>query len=136
VRSRIPASGPRPTAALADRGSAAVLTVVLVGVLSAGALLLAAFGSAVVGQRRVESAADLGALAGASAAQRGEDACSTVAHVVTRNGAHMVSCSIAGDVVSVRASHPLRPLLGLRFTVSSRARAGPADVPADAGSAP
>ena len=121
--------GPGRTARRPERGSAAVLVVVLFGVLSVGALLLAALGGAIVGQRRVESAADLGALAGASAAQRGEDACAAAAELVARNRAHVIACGIEGDVVSVRVSHPLRPLLGLRFTVSSRSRAGPAEAP-------
>ena len=53
------------------RGSASVLAVVLLGVLAATALLVAAIGGVVVDQRRVAAAADLGALAAASALQQG-----------------------------------------------------------------
>jgi secretion/DNA translocation related TadE-like protein len=106
-------------------GSAAVLMVVLLGVLGAGALLVAAVGGAVVGQRRVESATDLAALAGAAAAERGEDPCAAAEALVVRNGARLTACRLTGDVVSVRAARPVRSLPGLRLTVSSRARAGP-----------
>jgi len=108
-----------------QQGSAAVLTVVLLGVLGAGALLLAAVGGAVVAQRRVESAADLAALAGAAAAERGEGGCAAAQRLVARGGARLASCSLDGDVLSLRAARPLRSLPGLRFTVSSQARAGP-----------
>jgi secretion/DNA translocation related TadE-like protein len=108
-----------------QRGSAAVLMVVLLGVLGAGTLLLGAVGGAVVGQRRVESATDLAALAGAAAAERGEDACAAAQALVVRNGARLTACSLTGEVVSVRAARPVRSLPGFRLTVSSRARAGP-----------
>ncbi|MDX6300752.1 MAG: hypothetical protein QOF53_1966 [Nocardioidaceae bacterium] len=116
-----------------QEGSAAVLMVVLLGVLGAGALLVAAVGGAVVGQRRVESATDLAALAGAAAAERGQDACAAAEALLVRNRARLTACSLAGEVVSVRAARPLRSLPGLRFTVSSRARAGPACGPAGTG---
>jgi secretion/DNA translocation related TadE-like protein len=109
----------------AQRGSAAVTMVVLLGVLGAGALLVSAVGGAVVGQRRVESATDLAALAGAAAAERGEDACAAAEAIVVRNGARLTACRVTGEIVSVRATRPLRSLPGLRLTVSSRARAGP-----------
>jgi secretion/DNA translocation related TadE-like protein len=103
-----------------------VLAVVLVGVLAVAALLVALVGGAVTDQRRVESAADLGALAGASAAQRGRDGCAAAVAMVARNEARLTSCSATGGTVTVRAARGTRLLLGLRFTLTSRARAGPA----------
>lgn len=109
-----------------QRGSTAVLATVLVGVLMTVAMLVAVVGGAVADQRRVESAADLGALAGASAAQRGADGCAVAGSMVARNRARLAACSATGSVVTVRAARETRPVLGLRFTVTARARAGPA----------
>jgi secretion/DNA translocation related TadE-like protein len=113
-------------------GSASVLATVVVGVLAFAALLTAVVGGAVADKRRVEVAADLGALAGASAVQRGDDGCGAAAAIVARNRSRLAGCSIEGLVVSVRTSRDTRRVLGLHLTVTSRARAGPAD----AGSAP
>jgi secretion/DNA translocation related TadE-like protein len=108
-----------------ERGSAAVLAVVLIGVLVTVAVLLAAVGGAVVDQRRVGAAADLGALAGASAAQRGDDPCTAARAVVRDNHARLAACAVAGEVVTVHTDRRTRPVLGLRVTVASQARAGP-----------
>jgi secretion/DNA translocation related TadE-like protein len=99
---------------------------VLVGALIAVAALVAAAGSAVVAQRRVETAVDLGALAGAEAAQDGRAACPAAASVVRLNAARMTGCRTDGMVVTVRAVRTTRRVLGLRFTARSAARAGPA----------
>ncbi|HET9827818.1 MAG TPA: Rv3654c family TadE-like protein [Nocardioidaceae bacterium] len=108
-----------------QHGSATVLAAVLMAALMGCAMLVTVVGEAVTVQRRVEAAADLGALAGASAAQRGEDACAAAGSVVTRNRARLTECSATGDVVTVRTTRATRPLLGLRFTLRSRAMAGP-----------
>jgi secretion/DNA translocation related TadE-like protein len=105
-----------------------VLATLVVGVLAFVALLTAVVGGAVADKRRVEAAADLGALAGASAVQRGDDGCGAAAAVVTRNRSRLVGCSVAGGlVVSVRTARDTRRVLGLRLTLTSRARAGPVD---------
>jgi secretion/DNA translocation related TadE-like protein len=111
---------------LEERGSATVLAAALMVALMACAMLVTVVGAAVTDKRRVESAADLGALAGASAAQRGEDACAAARSVVSRNGAQLAGCTATGGVVTVGTSRATRPVLGLRFTLTSRARAGPA----------
>ncbi|MEP7090142.1 MAG: Rv3654c family TadE-like protein [Nocardioidaceae bacterium] len=110
-----------------ERGSAAVLGIVMVGVLVAVAVMASVLGGAVVDQRRVASAVDLGALSGAAAAQHGQDGCAVAATMMARNGSRLTRCTVAGAVVSVRGVRATRPVLGLRFTVSSRARAGPQD---------
>jgi secretion/DNA translocation related TadE-like protein len=111
----------------AEDGSASVLATLVVGVLAFVALLTAVVGGAVADKRRVEAAADLGALAGASAVQRGDDGCGAAAAIVARNRSRLVGCSVAGLVVSVRAARDTSRVLGLRLTLSSRARAGPVD---------
>ncbi|HYO39040.1 MAG TPA: Rv3654c family TadE-like protein [Nocardioidaceae bacterium] len=108
-----------------QRGSAAVLATVLLGVLACSAVLVAAFGGAVVAQRRVEAAADLGALAGASAALRGEPGCTAAASIASANDARVLACTVSGEIVELRVVRETRRVLGLRFTVTSRARAGP-----------
>lgn len=108
------------------RGSAAVLATVLIGLLATVSVLVAVVGGAITDQRRVESAVDLGALAGASAAQRGEDGCTAAGAMVGQNRARVIACSETAGIVTVRAARGTRPVLGLRFTVTSRARAGPA----------
>src|SRR3954469_8784088 len=109
----------------AERGSATVLGVGVVGVLVTVMALVAALAGAVADQRRVESAADLGALAGASAVQQGRPACASARDVVSRNGASLASCTVAGAVVEVRARRRTQLLLGRRFEAASTARAGP-----------
>lgn len=110
---------------VAERGAATVLGVAVVGVLATVMALVAALAGAVADQRRVESAADLGALAGASAAQQGGSACSSARDVVNRNGASLTSCVVTGEVVEVTARRRTQPLLGRRFQAASTARAGP-----------
>ena len=123
-------SGP-PGRGVDERGSAAVIVTALAGVLVTAAALLAVVGGAVVDQRRVESAVDLGALAGAAAVQRGQDGCAAARSVVARNRAQLTTCSVAGDVIWVSAARHPRTVLGIRLTVTSRARAGPEGSAAD-----
>jgi secretion/DNA translocation related TadE-like protein len=108
-----------------ERGSAALLASVLAGALMVVAALVVAVGSVAVGQRRVETAVDLAALAGAAAAQDGRAACPAAAEVVRRNAARMTGCSSDGSVVTVQAARTTPRVLGVRFTARSTARAGP-----------
>ena len=109
----------------AQHGSAAVLGVGLVGVLVTVTTLVAVVGGLVVDQRRVESSADLAALAGASAAQRGDDGCAAARTVARLNGSRVTLCTGAGSVVEVRVVRTTQRIFGRRLTVSSAARAGP-----------
>ena len=111
-----------------QQGSAAVLAVGLVGVLVAVTALVAALGGMVVDQRRVEAAADLAALAGAAAAQRGDDGCAAAGSVARLNTSRVTRCTAARQVVQVRVVRTGRQLFGRRFTVASTARAGPVGV--------
>lgn len=109
-----------------EAGSATVLVLPLVGALATATVLLAVVAGAVVAQRRVASAADLAALAGAAALQRGADGCAEAALVSRRNGGEVFSCRASATEVrvTVRAHGPR--LLGRSLTVSAQARAGPA----------
>lgn len=114
-----------PAAGRASRGSSTVLSVVVLGVLLAVAGAVALVGGLVVDQRRAEAAADLGALAGAAAGQRGEPACAAAAVVARRNGASLTGCVWSAERVSVRVARRPRRVLGLSWTATSSARAGP-----------
>jgi secretion/DNA translocation related TadE-like protein len=114
-----------------DRGGASLW------VLAVGLLLVSAgmFGAAVIGaetaHRRAQSAADLGALAGAPLALRGASvACEQAARVVTANGARQVHCVAEGLTLTVRVELDVEPWPGLRATTRAAAHAGPATAPA------
>ena len=108
-----------------ERGSAAVLATVLIGVLASVSVFIAALGGAVVDQRRVASAADLSALAAASALQSGADACAAASAVARRNGARLRGCRRSGEVVRVELVRAASPVLGMAVRVTAQARAGP-----------
>lgn len=88
-----------------DRGSATVL--VLAGVLAccvAGGLWMTG-GRAALARQRAETAADLAALAGAQSLARFDaTACGAASAAAEANDGHLVSCSIAGDAVTVVVS--------------------------------
>lgn len=110
-----------------EGGTASAWAVPFIGVLALLTVLLAGVGAALVTVRRVQAAADLAALAGATAYAAGRGVCSEVVRVADRNGAAVESCAVldGGDVrvvvsAAVRVPWP-EPLL-----VRGRARAGPA----------
>lgn len=114
----------KPVRGSSERGSATVLALTVIGALSLAGLLLASVAGVLVTQRRMEAAADLAALAGASAVQEGGDGCAAARDVGRRNGAEAVVCRVVGSElrVTVRAE---KALLGRSVTVSGQARAGP-----------
>ena len=111
-----------------QRGAATVLVMPFVGVLALVTVVLAFQGGVLVTQRRVQAAADLAALAGAAALQRGEDGCSAASAVAGRNGARLSGCQVSGNtghdvIVTVERDGPA--VLGRSVTVEASARAGP-----------
>ena len=90
---------------------AAALAMVLV-VVATIAILVA---TAVLASHRARAAADLTALAGASAAVDGLDACRTAAAVAEANGASLTSCHLAGTATSF--------VVAVTVTVRTRLRA-------------
>jgi secretion/DNA translocation related TadE-like protein len=95
-----------------------VLLVVVTVVAVAGGRLL-------VAQRRAGSAADLGALAGAVAAQRGGEPCAAVRRLVALHDARVTRCWVAGKRVRVVVSYDVGVLVGREVSVAARAQAGP-----------
>ncbi|MEV4620944.1 Rv3654c family TadE-like protein [Asanoa sp. NPDC049573] len=109
-----------------DRGSATiwVLAVGLAFVLLG--LACAAVGVAAIGRHRAQTAADLGALAGAARTLEGpEAACDRATDIASANGARVTRCVVQGfDVVVTVDVMVHLPPHGLRVA-TARARAGP-----------
>lgn len=115
------------TSARDERGTATAWTVPFLGVLALLTVLLAGVGGALVTVRQAQAAADLAALAGATAHAAGRVPCAEVQRVAVRNGTTVETCTVlpGGDVQVVVGTtwrgpwpEPLR--------VRGRARAGPA----------
>lgn len=108
-----------------DVGAASVIAAALAAVVGISAVLLAFVGGVLVTVRRAESAADLAAVAGATALARGEGGCPAAAGVAARNGAAVSSCISAGEDVLVVVTVATPALLGRSLEVEGKARAGP-----------
>lgn len=107
------------------RGAVAPLATLALLALMLVALAVGVVGGAVVAQRRVETAADLAALAGAAAAQSGGDPCRAALSSAQRNLAVVSRCSVSGGNVEVELSLETPTLLGRQLHAEARARAGP-----------
>ena len=116
----------RRSAVRSEAGTATVLVMPLLGVIVLVAIVASVLGSLVVAQRRVQAAADLAALAGASAVPGAAGACAVAARLSRRNGADMVSCRLEGRDVRVEVAVQVTGLIGRSVTVRAQARAGPA----------
>lgn len=97
------------------------------GLLMAVATALATVGSIRVAHHRVNSAADLSALAAAKLALIDpEGACERASTLAAQNGVELTQCKITDDIADVWTALRLSlPLLGFR-TLTGRSRAGPA----------
>ena len=108
-----------------ERGSATVLGIATTGLLLTFSLACAGVAGIVVAHRRAQAAADLGALAAATAIQRGHAPCAAAAGLARRNGGRLVGCTVQGDVVTVRVEAATPSLLGAVRHTRASARAGP-----------
>jgi secretion/DNA translocation related TadE-like protein len=110
-----------------ERGAGTVLVLGLAAVVLLLGVGLAALGSAQQARASAQSAADLGALAGATAIQHGFDPCSAARAVVARNGATVASCIIKdGGIVELAATTGVRGVPAWAGGMArSTARAGP-----------
>lgn len=108
-----------------NEGSASLLVVSLTGVILLLGLASTFMTATAAAHRQAQSAADLAALAGATTAQQGGDACTAASVIAVHNRASLIDCRVAGqDVwVSVRLAGP--EFLGHTFEITGRARAGP-----------
>jgi secretion/DNA translocation related TadE-like protein len=120
----------------AEHGSATVLGLVLVCVLTTVALVSVVVAGVLVGQRRAAAAADLAALAAAEVLGRGAattsgalDACGQASRVSEANAATMTDCLVQGSEVLVEVTVEVPTFFGAGLSTSGRARAGPGGSP-------
>ena len=113
-----------------DRGSASIWVLACCGLVAVIAYASVLRTSAVLARHRVETAADLAALAAAGRIGVGTDVCGAAADIAAMNGARVIECvpTLAADgrsgEVSVRLAMVVRlAVVGTRTVVAS-ARAG------------
>lgn len=108
-----------------ETGAAVVLGLLWIGILLAiGAACALAVG-VIAQHRQAQASADLAALAGAQAHQRGEVACAVARSVAASNGASLTSCHLLGADVAVSVSVSVLDGVGAGLSLPARARAGP-----------
>ncbi len=112
-----------------ERGAATILVIAMAGVLLLVGSALGVAQAMVVAHRRAQAAADLAALAGASAAARGQDPCEAAGVIARLNDAVLLACvpdpGAAGGSVAVRVEVPGPRWLGQQGDFDASARAGP-----------
>lgn len=107
----------------AQRGSATVHVLTVVLLLTALTLGVAGFAGLAAAKHRAAAAADLAALAAASAPV---DGCALAGATAARNGGRLTRCVRTGVEVMVTVVVRARAPFGLRPALQARARAGPA----------
>ena len=116
-----PESGP------SDQGVSTVFACLSVVLMMAVTVLAIRLGGAMLARQQAETAADLGALAGAAGILSGADAaCAMASAVVTANRASMTSCHADGLDLLVEVQMPAPAWGGM---ASAPARAGPVTTP-------
>ncbi|MBA1834237.1 Rv3654c family TadE-like protein [Corynebacterium wankanglinii] len=101
---------------LNDEGSATITATGIITAVVSLALAVVALGMQVADTHRVRVAADLAAVAGATAVYRGVDGCGAAQRTADLNGARVASCEFdAGDIV----------VSATRRRAEAAARAGP-----------
>jgi secretion/DNA translocation related TadE-like protein len=108
-----------------ERGFAAPVSVTLAGLLVVVTVLASAMGRLLVDQRRAAAAADLAALAAASAVQLGGHPCEAARTSAESNGARLVRCEVDGERALVESRLTSPTLLGRVVQVRATAHAGP-----------
>lgn len=109
-----------------QRGTATVWTVPFLGVLALLTVLMAGVGGALVTVRRTQAAADLAALAAATAHAAGRVGCVEAARMARRNGTDLDTCTLLdGGHVRVVVSTSVVGPWPSPLQVRGRARAGP-----------
>jgi secretion/DNA translocation related TadE-like protein len=112
------------TGSRGEGGAGAVLAIAMMGLLVTVTVGTSGAVGVVASHRRAQSAADLAALAGASALQDGGDPCGRAAVIARRNGAELRQCQTRDWQVAVVVSRDVR-LPGSAFALEARGRAGP-----------
>lgn len=115
-----------------ERGSASLFAVSCLAVLLLLGSALGVVAALVHAHRVAQSAADLAALAAASAVGAG-DPCAVGAEVARANGARLDSCGVDGREVRVQVTVTGPRWLGQTGDLSAEARAGPGQIDQPAG---
>ena len=110
-----------------ERGAATLIMLAMSGLLMFVGLALAGVAAIVLTQRSAQAVADLAALADASAAVSGGDACAAASEIAEANGAALARCELTGDVVKIAVRVDGPRLADRHYDVTAEARAGPAD---------
>lgn len=108
-----------------ERGAAVVLSVAVIGVLTAVTVAILVVAGAVTASHRARLAADLAALAGArrlQAAVSAESACREARRVASLNGAEVQRCSVEGMDLEITV---VVPTSTWPSPANARAKAGP-----------
>ncbi|QAY69832.1 Rv3654c family TadE-like protein [Xylanimonas protaetiae] len=115
----------------AERGAGTVLLLGVAAVVLLAGLALAALGAAQQARGTAQAAADLGALAAATALRDGFEPCPTARDAVERNGGTLAGCVVEGaGVVDVTVARPTAGLPGWATRdATATARAGPRPEP-------
>jgi len=108
-----------------ERGSVSLFVVACVGLLLLVGAALGVVAALVRAHRQAQAAADLAALAVASAASRGSDPCAAGAAIAEANGGRLASCRVAGRTGTVRVVVTGPRWLGQLGDLEAQARAGP-----------
>jgi secretion/DNA translocation related TadE-like protein len=111
---------------LGASGAATLLALAMAGVLLLVGASLGVVGAMVVDHRRAQAAADLAALAGATATARGDQGCGAAGVVAGLNDAELLDCVVDGATVTVRVEVSGPRWLGQQADLEASARAGPA----------
>jgi secretion/DNA translocation related TadE-like protein len=108
-----------------ERGSVTPFVVACLAVLLLLGTALGVVAAMVRTHRSAQSAADLAALAAASALAAGADPCAAGADVAAANRARLTSCALVGRVATVRVVVEGPHWLGQSGDLAAEARAGP-----------
>lgn len=108
-----------------ERGSAVPFAVACLGMVLLLGAALGVTGALVAGHRTAQAAADLAALAGATALAGGGDGCGAADRIAAANGAALSGCSVAGADVRVTVVVTGPRWLGSHGDLAAEARAGP-----------
>jgi secretion/DNA translocation related TadE-like protein len=108
-----------------QRGSAVPFAVACLGLLVLLGAALCVAGAMVVDHRRAQAAADLAALAGASALADGGDGCDAARRIAAGNGSSLTACAAEGTDLRVTVVVRGPGWLGGHGDLAAKARAGP-----------
>jgi secretion/DNA translocation related TadE-like protein len=108
-----------------ERGAASLVVAALAGLVLLIGLAAAFLTATAAAHRKAQAAADLAALAGATAHQNGAPACDRAGLIALRNGARLTGCQVERDDVVVRVEVVSPRFLGYDWEIVGRARAGP-----------